>query len=86
MWQIIQTRVQLRREILDAFEDLPEIIAMACSKSRNFPSDNNLQSSIHDLKCVLFDAIPRLVDILAPGCALCKLTGPCCWPRGDFKC
>jgi hypothetical protein len=39
---------------------------MACSKCRAFPEDKKLSRSIEELKLVLFDAIPCLVDILRP--------------------
>jgi hypothetical protein len=69
--QLAQDRVKVRRDILDAFEDIPGIIAMAYSKSQNFPEDLKLHKSIDDLKVTLFDAIPSLLEIFMPG-KFCK--------------
>jgi hypothetical protein len=71
--QLAQYREKVRRDILDTFEDIPGIIAMACSKSQRFPQDAKLHDSIEDLKVTLFDAIPSLIEILMPG----KF---CLWP------
>jgi hypothetical protein len=65
--QIAQHREKNRQDILDAFEDIPEIIAMAHSKSKNFPDDKGLRDSIENLKMTLLEAIPNLVDLLRPG-------------------
>ena len=65
--QLAQHREKNRQSILDAFEDLPEIIAMAHSKSAIFPDDKNLQESISQLQATLLQAIPNLVGILKPG-------------------
>lgn len=39
---------------------------MACSSSSRFPGDPALQQSIDDLKVTLFEAIPKLIEILMP--------------------
>lgn len=64
--QIAQRRVETRQAILNVFEDIPEIIAMAYSKLKTLPNDAKLRESIEGLKQTLFDAIPELVDILLP--------------------
>jgi hypothetical protein len=67
LFQLAQQREIVRRDILDAFEDIPSIIAMACGKSQSFSEDIKLHDSIEDLKVTLFDAIPSLIEILMPG-------------------
>ena len=65
--QLAQSRERVRQDILNTFEDIPGIIAMACSKSRSFPEDFKLHDSIDDLKVTLFDAIPGLIEMYMPG-------------------
>jgi len=64
--KLAQTRERVRRDILDTFEDIPKIIATACSKSQSFPEDAKLHDCIDDLKMTLFEAIPSLIEILMP--------------------
>jgi hypothetical protein len=72
MLQLAQQRELVRRNILDAFEDMPVIIAMAWGRLQHFPEDIKLHDSVNDLKVTLFVAIPRLIGILTAG-KFCKL-------------
>jgi hypothetical protein len=65
--QLAQHREIVRRDIINTSEDIPGIIAMACSKSQSFPEDVSLHDSLDELKVVLFDAIPSLIENLMPG-------------------
>lgn len=51
--------------ILHAFEDMPEIVAMASKKCETFPDDPDLRKSMEALKTVLLREIPNLVSMLA---------------------
>ncbi|KAN0091876.1 hypothetical protein V8E51_017723 [Hyaloscypha variabilis] len=74
IFYLAQHREKARRDILDTFEEIPGIIAMACSKSQSFPQDLSLHESIDELKVTLFDAIPSLIEVLMPGKFLTKMT------------
>ncbi len=49
------------------FGDIPGIIAMARSKAKSFPNDEDLRGSIESLKATLLVVIPNLLDLLRPG-------------------
>lgn len=63
--KVAHHREKNRVAILRAFEDMPEIVAMASKKCQNFPDDPALRSAMEGLKAVLLKEIPHLVNILA---------------------
>ncbi|KAL2071791.1 hypothetical protein VTL71DRAFT_13026 [Oculimacula yallundae] len=67
IFHLAAQRELVRRGILDAFEDIPTIIALACNKHRRFPNDSRLGESLDDLKSTLFAVIPALVTSLFRG-------------------
>lgn len=63
--KVAHHREKNRVAILHAFEDMPEIVAMASKKCQNFPNDSALRSAMEGLKAVLLKEIPNLVNMLA---------------------
>lgn len=76
MIKLAAQRESIRRGILDAFEDIPTIIAVGCNKFQRFPSDVRLEESIDDLKTTLFAVIPDLIKML-----MADTFGKCNIPR-----
>ncbi|RDW60319.1 hypothetical protein BP5796_11925 [Coleophoma crateriformis] len=76
VFNLVRRRENNSQQILDVFGHLPEIISMASSKSKDFPTDKKLHHLLDELKVTLFDAIPNLIDALRPKTFLAKLTNP----------
>jgi len=55
-----------RQEILEAFEDIPVLIAMAHTKLATITNEKALHAAVYNLKLTLFECIPKLLGILKP--------------------
>lgn len=67
-----------RLKILDAFQNVPNIIEMARNKAETFPLDDQnpksvkLHQNVHELRTTLVRALPPLINKIAPSTSLCE--------------